>query len=100
MDCFASLAMTAGAMDCFAEPVIGRALRDPLARNDGFFTAQRKRCRDGRGNKSGQKDFFSPATNWVVNLRGEQLLTFGDTIAISTPPGTTSGLLPLDGNCE
>jgi hypothetical protein len=23
-----------GAMDCFAEPVIGRALRDPLARND------------------------------------------------------------------
>src|SRR5882757_6447053 len=25
MDCFASLAMTARAMDCFAEPVIGRA---------------------------------------------------------------------------
>jgi hypothetical protein len=24
MDCFASLAMTAGALDCFAEPVIGR----------------------------------------------------------------------------
>ncbi len=27
MDCFASLAMTAGAMDCVAEPVIGRATR-------------------------------------------------------------------------
>jgi len=27
MDCFASLAMTAGALDCFAEPVIGRAER-------------------------------------------------------------------------
>jgi hypothetical protein len=39
------------------------------------------------------------ATNWVVNLHGEQLLTFGDMIAISTPPGTTSGLLPLDGIC-
>jgi hypothetical protein len=25
MDCFASLAMTARAMDCFAEPFIGRA---------------------------------------------------------------------------
>jgi hypothetical protein len=24
MDCFAALAMTVGAMDCFAEPVIGR----------------------------------------------------------------------------
>jgi hypothetical protein len=24
-----------GEMDCFAEPVIGRASRDPLARNDG-----------------------------------------------------------------
>ena len=24
-------------MDCFAEPVIGRASRDPLARNDGWF---------------------------------------------------------------
>ena len=42
---------------------------------------------------------FSPTTSWVVNLRREQLLTFGDTIAISTPPGTTSGLLPLDGIC-
>jgi hypothetical protein len=29
MDCFASLAMTARAMDCFAEPVIGRALARP-----------------------------------------------------------------------
>ena len=27
MDCFAALAMTAGAMDCFAEPVIGRIAR-------------------------------------------------------------------------
>ena len=43
---------------------------------------------------------FSPATIWVVNLHGEQLLTFGDTIAISTSPGTASGLLPLDGICE
>jgi len=42
---------------------------------------------------------FLRATSWVVNLRREQLLTFGDTIAISTPPGTTSGLLPLDGIC-
>jgi hypothetical protein len=23
-------------MDCFAEPVIGRRIRDPLARNDGL----------------------------------------------------------------
>jgi len=30
MDCFASLAMTAGAMDCFAEPVIGRAFVRPV----------------------------------------------------------------------
>jgi hypothetical protein len=30
MDCFAALAMTAGAMDCFAEPVIGRALTRPV----------------------------------------------------------------------
>jgi hypothetical protein len=30
MDCFASLAMTAGAMDCFAEPVIGRAFARPV----------------------------------------------------------------------
>jgi hypothetical protein len=37
MDCFASLAMTAAAGDCFAEPVIGPAERpDPLARNDGW----------------------------------------------------------------
>jgi hypothetical protein len=28
---------TCCAMDCFAEPVIGRALRDPLARNDGIY---------------------------------------------------------------
>jgi hypothetical protein len=25
-----------GGMDCFAEPVIGRHSRDPLARNDGW----------------------------------------------------------------
>src|SRR5882757_4860232 len=30
MDCFASLAMTARAMDCFAEPVIGRAFARPV----------------------------------------------------------------------
>src|SRR5882757_11268109 len=30
MDCFASLAMTARAMDCFTEPVIGRALARPV----------------------------------------------------------------------
>ena len=30
MDCFAALAMTAGAMDCFAEPVIGRAFARPV----------------------------------------------------------------------
>ncbi len=29
MDCFASLAMTAGAMDCFEEPVIGCAFARP-----------------------------------------------------------------------
>jgi hypothetical protein len=31
-------------------------------------------------------------------LHREQLLTFGDTIAISTPPGITSGLLALKWN--
>ncbi len=30
MDCFAALAMTARAMDCFAEPVIGRAFARPV----------------------------------------------------------------------
>jgi hypothetical protein len=30
MDCFASLAMTARAMDRFAEPVIGRAFARPV----------------------------------------------------------------------
>ena len=30
-------------------------------------------------------------------MHSEQLLTFADTTAISTPPGTTSGLLALDG---
>src|SRR6266567_975445 len=30
MDCFASLAMTARAMDCFAEPVIGHAFARPV----------------------------------------------------------------------
>jgi len=30
MDCFASLAMTARAMGCFAEPVIGRAFARPV----------------------------------------------------------------------
>ena len=30
MDCFAALAMTAGTMDCFAEPVIGRAFARPV----------------------------------------------------------------------
>ena len=30
MDCFASLAMTARAMECFAEPVIGRAFVRPV----------------------------------------------------------------------
>src|SRR5882762_5132626 len=30
MDCFASLAMTARARDCFAEPVIGRAFARPV----------------------------------------------------------------------
>jgi hypothetical protein len=29
MDCFASLAMTTRAMDCFAEPAIGRAFARP-----------------------------------------------------------------------
>ncbi len=30
-------------------------------------------------------------------MHSEQLLTFADTTAISTPPGITSGLLALDG---
>ena len=30
MDCFAALAMTVGAMDCFAEPVIGHAFARPV----------------------------------------------------------------------
>jgi hypothetical protein len=30
MDCFAALAMTARAMECFAEPVIGRAFVRPV----------------------------------------------------------------------
>jgi hypothetical protein len=30
MDCFAALAMTARAMDCFAKPVIGRAFARPV----------------------------------------------------------------------
>jgi hypothetical protein len=30
MDCFATLAMTERAMDCFAEPVIGRAFARPV----------------------------------------------------------------------
>jgi len=30
IDCFAALAMTAGAMECFAEPVIGRAFVRPV----------------------------------------------------------------------
>jgi hypothetical protein len=30
MDCFAALAMTARATDCFAEPVIGRAFARPV----------------------------------------------------------------------
>jgi hypothetical protein len=30
MYCFAALAMTAGALDCFAEPVIGRAFAQPV----------------------------------------------------------------------
>jgi hypothetical protein len=34
MDCFASLAMTARAMDCFAEPVIGRAFARPALRGE------------------------------------------------------------------
>src|SRR3982074_1496537 len=34
MDCFAALAMTARAMDCVAEPVIGRVFARPLVRND------------------------------------------------------------------
>jgi hypothetical protein len=58
------------------------------------------RCRFARNDGSLTKKAFGPATGWVANLRREQLLTFGDTIAISIPPGTTSGLLPLDGNCE
>ena len=34
MDCFASLAMTAGALDCGASQRVAHS-RDPLARNDG-----------------------------------------------------------------
>src|SRR4030081_2982887 len=35
MECFAALAMTARAMDCFAEPVIGRAFARLFAGDDG-----------------------------------------------------------------
>src|SRR5450631_1271288 len=38
-----------------------------------------------------------PTTSRNTNLHSEQLLTFAHTIAISTPPGTASGLLALDG---
>src|SRR5467141_3711659 len=34
MECFASLAMTAEAMDCFAEPAIGRACARPASRGE------------------------------------------------------------------
>ena len=34
MDCFAALAMTARAMDCFAEPAIGRAFARPASRRE------------------------------------------------------------------
>jgi antitoxin CptB len=44
------------------------------------------------------KRLSSPATSRVANLHCEQLLTFAATIAISTAPGITSGLLALDGN--
>jgi antitoxin CptB len=40
---------------------------------------------------------FPQVAGSIANLRGEQLLTFAPTIAISIPPGTTSGLLALDG---
>ena len=40
---------------------------------------------------------FLPGTSWVAHLHSEQLLTFAHTNAISTPPGTASGLLALDG---
>jgi antitoxin CptB len=72
MDCFAPLAMTAPARIC-ATRWFGMAALWP-------------------------KKLFWPATSWVANLHCEQLLTFAATIAISTPPGITSGLLALDGN--
>ena len=34
MDCFAALAMTAWAMDCFVEPGIGRAFARPASRRE------------------------------------------------------------------
>ena len=71
MDCFAPLAMTAPARIC-ATRWFGMAAFWPK--------------------------LFWPTTNWVANLHCEQLLTFAATIAISTPPGITSGLLALDGN--
>jgi antitoxin CptB len=43
------------------------------------------------------KELFSPTISRVANLYSEQLLTFADMIAISTPPGITSGLLALHG---
>jgi len=43
MDCFAALAMTARAMDCFAEPVIGRAFARPVGGYDASGEAARRR---------------------------------------------------------
>jgi hypothetical protein len=69
------------------------------ARNDGSTTPSITLFLRATEATSGYGPFL-PTTSWVVNLRSERLLTFADTIAISTPPGTTSGLLPLDGICE
>jgi antitoxin CptB len=45
-----------------------------------------------------QRSPFGKEAVQSENLHRERLLTLAPAIAISTPPGTTSGLLALDGN--
>src|SRR6266705_2094064 len=57
----AALAMTARAMDCFAEPVIGRAFVRPLARNDVIMRSPRhtlSRHRPPTGRPNGRRPAF------------------------------------------
>jgi hypothetical protein len=59
-----------GAMDCFAEPVIGAHSRDPLARNDAHLSSLAQAGDPVRRGFSAQS--LALVEYWIARLRGRR----------------------------